>query len=78
MTTEFEPDEWLQVWTFTPERALAFFGLDAASYEVVVLKDGPQTERERMRYRAGAKLFGIKAMPAIPGAHSTPDARREE
>lgn len=77
MTTEFEPDEWLQVWTLTPENALAFFGLDAATHEVVVLKDSPQTDREREKYRPEAKLFGIRAMPAVPGAHSTPDVRKE-
>ncbi len=73
---DIEPDEWLMVWTLTPESALKFFGLDARKHEVKVLKEGPETEREREKYRPDAKLFGIRAMPAVPGAHSTPEARK--
>lgn len=69
---EIDPDSWLMVWTLTPESALNFFGLDATDHEVVVLKEGPQSERERERYRPDAKLFGIRAMP---GAHCAPDVR---
>lgn len=72
----FDPDDWLQVWTFSSARALAFFGLSASSHEVIVLKERPETDRERVHYRDDAKLFGIRATPAVPGAHSTPDARR--
>lgn len=72
-----ERDEWLQVWTTTPERALSFFGLDAAKYEVVLLADGPQTARDKERFKPEAKLFGIRATPAVPGHHSTPDVRKE-
>jgi hypothetical protein len=72
---KFDPDEWLQVWTFSAERALAFFGL-AADTPVVVLEEGPKTEWACERYHAEAKLFGIRGTPAVPGAHSTPDARK--
>lgn len=65
----FDPDDYLQVWTLSPERALAFFGLDAATHEVVILKTAPETERERASYRADAVLYGIRATPAVPGAH---------
>lgn len=76
MTTGFEPDEWLMVWTTSAERSLSFFNLDAATHEVKVLADGPQTEGDKRRYKPEAKLFGIRAVPAVPGSHSTPDVRK--
>ncbi len=77
MSTEFDPDEWLQVWTLTAEDALAFFNLHPRGCEVKVLKEGPETERERAKYKPEAKLFGIRANPAVPGAHTAPNAKKE-
>ncbi len=70
-----DPDEYLQVWSTSPERALQFFGLSADAHEVVILKAAPETERERTRYRSAAVLYGIRATPAVPGAHADETAK---
>ncbi len=57
--TEFEHVPWLEVWSTSPERAREMFGLPADTL-VVVLKDGPETEREKERYRPEAKLYGLR------------------
>ena len=72
----FDPDDYLQVWSISPETALAFFGLSADTHEVVVLKPRPETEREIASYHPWAVLYGIRAMPAVPGAHADQAVRR--
>jgi hypothetical protein len=72
----FDPDDYLQVWTTSPERALQFFGL-TDKHKVVVLKAAPETDRERERYRPDAVLYGIRATPAVPGSHADASAKKD-
>lgn len=53
-----ERERYAKVWSLTAESARAFFG-QADDVEVVVLKERPESERERERYDPGAKLFGV-------------------
>lgn len=52
--------DYIEIWSTTPERALGFFGLSANDYNVVVLKDKPETKREIEKYRPEAKLYGLR------------------
>jgi hypothetical protein len=57
---EFERDSEILVWSLTAESALAFFGYSREQAKAVrVIKEAPETERERERYAPEAKLFGI-------------------
>lgn len=62
--TNIEHDEYLQVWSLDAESALRMFGYSSITHDVVVLKNGPRTERETAKYRADAKMFGIKVKVA--------------
>ncbi len=54
-----ERDRYAKVWTLTPESARAFFAQGDDS-EVVVLKERPESDREKQKYCAEAKLFGVE------------------
>lgn len=56
---EIERDTEIRVWSLTAESALAFFGYSRARATVRVIKEAPETDRERERYAPEAKLFGI-------------------
>lgn len=55
-----EHDPEIRVWSMDEDGALNFFGYDKADVEIRVIKDKPETEREREKYDPRAKLFGIK------------------
>jgi len=55
----FEPDKEIRVWAMDEKGALAFFGFSAYDKVVRVIKDAPETEREKEKYDAKAKLFSI-------------------
>lgn len=60
MKNKIEHMPWIEVWSTSAESARAFFFGPNSDALVVVLKDGPTTERERERYLPTAKLFGVR------------------
>ena len=66
------------VWTLTPESAAQFFGLapELASARVRVVKEAPETQRERERYVPEAKLYAVDTrQPQGTRAHSDRSGR---
>lgn len=61
---EIEHDRYVRVWTLTEQSARDFFGAPERAI-VVVLKERPETDREKEKYRDDAKLFGVR-LP-VPG-----------
>ena len=57
--TMIERDRYARVWSLTPESARTFFG-QPDTVEVVVLKEWPESERDKARYAPEAKLFGVR------------------
>lgn len=55
----FKPDREIRVWAMSEQGALDFFGFSAYDKIVRVIQDGPQTDREKEKYTAKSKLFGI-------------------
>lgn len=53
-----ERDPMIRVWSMDEESALGFFGYPKGT-PIRVLKERPETEREREKYDPKAKLFGI-------------------
>lgn len=66
---EIDPDAELFVWALTEAEARRFFGSPSDAVCRVV-KQQPETPREKARYRADAKLFAVKSpdLPATPYA----------
>jgi hypothetical protein len=54
----FEPDREVRVWSMDEESARQFFGAGPDA-KVRVVKEAPETEREKQRYDEKAKLFAI-------------------
>lgn len=55
----FEPDREIKVWALDEKGALDFFGFSAYDKIVHVIKNAPETEREKEKYCAAAKCFAI-------------------
>lgn len=55
---EYEPDKELFVWTVGEDEARYFFGQPLTA-PVRVVKEAPETEDERQRYRPDAKLYAV-------------------
>jgi len=56
---EIEHDREIKVWSLDEDSALNFFGYKREDVTIRVLKEAPETEREREKYSPAAKLFGI-------------------
>jgi hypothetical protein len=54
---DFEPERECRVWCLSEQDARDFFGAQHA--KVRVIKEAPETEREKERYRPEAKLYGV-------------------